>query len=88
MNASEFKTKCLAELDRVDRTGEPVVILKHGRPVARLVRDTSESKSPANMFKGMVEIAGDIVSPTGAAEDWNALSTPRGPGARGKSSPG
>jgi prevent-host-death family protein len=37
MMASRFKAECLAVLDRVQRTRQPVVITKHGRPVARLV---------------------------------------------------
>ena len=36
INASDFKARCLAILDRVQETGEPVVILKRGRPVAEL----------------------------------------------------
>jgi prevent-host-death family protein len=36
VNDSEFKAKCFAILDEVEETGEPVTILKRGRPVARL----------------------------------------------------
>jgi prevent-host-death family protein len=32
MKASEFKARCLAILDEVERTGEVVVISKRGRP--------------------------------------------------------
>jgi prevent-host-death family protein len=38
MNASAFKARCLRLLDQVSRTGEEIVILKRGRPVARVVR--------------------------------------------------
>jgi prevent-host-death family protein len=37
INASEFQAKCLAILDEVAKTGEPVMILQHGKPVAPLV---------------------------------------------------
>jgi len=37
INASAFKARCLRLLDEVSRTGEELVILKRGRPVARLV---------------------------------------------------
>jgi len=37
MTASEFKAKCLKLIDRVGESGEPIIISKHGRPVARLV---------------------------------------------------
>ena len=47
INASEFKAKCLAILDQVADTGEEVLILKRGRPVAQLVRPiVSSSRSP------------------------------------------
>ncbi len=34
LNATDFKARCLAILDRVAETGERVVILKRGQPVA------------------------------------------------------
>ena len=37
IKASEFKAKCLALMDEVERTGESVVITKNGKPVAELV---------------------------------------------------
>jgi prevent-host-death family protein len=37
INASAFKARCLRLLDEVSRMGEELVILKRGRPVARLV---------------------------------------------------
>jgi len=49
--ASRFKAECLALLDQVARTRVPLVVTKHGRPVARVVpldeppgpRDTTAS---------------------------------------------
>ncbi len=35
--ASRFKAECLALLDRVERTKVPLVVTKHGRPIARVV---------------------------------------------------
>ena len=37
INAAEFKAKCLAILDEAYRTGQPVTILKRGKPVAQVV---------------------------------------------------
>ncbi|MCY4121228.1 MAG: type II toxin-antitoxin system Phd/YefM family antitoxin, partial [Acidobacteria bacterium] len=34
---SKFKATCLAVLDRVNRTGQPVLITRFGRPVAEVV---------------------------------------------------
>jgi prevent-host-death family protein len=35
--AGEFKAKCLKLMDQVARSGVPIVITKHGKPVAKLV---------------------------------------------------
>ena len=73
IKASEFKAKCLAILDEVSRTGEPVLVLKRGRPVARLLPPMmSESKHPQLTLKGTFEILGDIIEPAVPAEDWEA----------------
>lgn len=37
MGAGEFKTHCLRLLDEVADTHEPLIITKHGKPVAQLV---------------------------------------------------
>ncbi|MBW8874006.1 MAG: type II toxin-antitoxin system Phd/YefM family antitoxin [Acidobacteria bacterium] len=64
IRASEFKAKCLAILDEVERTGETVVILKRGRPVARLVPPIlGQEKYPQRSLGGTVEILGDILEP-------------------------
>lgn len=34
--ASRFKAQCLALLDEVAETGQPLVVTKHGKPVARV----------------------------------------------------
>lgn len=39
VTATEFKAKCLRLLDEVNRTGEALIISKHGKPVARVVAE-------------------------------------------------
>ncbi len=71
IKASEFKAKCLAIMDEVAATGEPVLVTKNGKPVAQLVPVKSK---PADLFgalKGSVTIKGDIISPLN--EPWEAL---------------
>jgi prevent-host-death family protein len=68
MKASEFKAKCLAILDQVERTGEPVLILKHGRVVARLASAyVAKAVSPKDRLKGTIEFSG-VVGPVVPAE--------------------
>ncbi len=74
INASDFKARCLAILDQVYETGERVVILKRGRPVAELSRVTSmKDQHPQTELKGTVVITGDIVEPVLPEEHWESL---------------
>lgn len=74
INASDFKARCLDILDRVHETGERVVILKGGRPVAELSRVVSEeNRYPQSELEGTVIIAGDVVEPVFPEEQWNSL---------------
>ena len=74
MNASEFKAKCLAILDEVCRTGEPLTVLKHGRPVAIVGPPLAEAETyPQQGLVGSVRILGDIVEePALSAGLWEA----------------
>lgn len=70
--AAVFKAECLRLMDEVARTGEPVVITKHGRPVAQLVPVPAEPRSLFGYMKDTLRITGDVVAPTG--ETWEAVS--------------
>jgi prevent-host-death family protein len=37
MSISKFKATCLAVLERVRKTGEPLLITKHGVPIAQVL---------------------------------------------------
>jgi prevent-host-death family protein len=71
IKASEFKTKCLALMDEVARTGVAVVITKNGKPVAELVPHHPRKQDPRGMFKDELFIVGDIISPIDV--EWDAL---------------
>jgi prevent-host-death family protein len=68
--AAVFKAECLRLMDEVARTGQPVVITKHGRPVAQLAPVPATSRSSFGYMKNTVRIKGDVVAPTG--ESWSA----------------
>ena len=73
-NASDFKARCLAILDRVSATGERVIILKRGRPVAELgPASHARAEYPQLELKGTVKVVGDIVGPVVPEEDWESL---------------
>lgn len=69
--AGKFKATCLQLMDQVQRTGEEIVITKHGRPVARLVpADMPATRQTFGLLSDQTAIYGDITEPTG--ETWNA----------------
>jgi prevent-host-death family protein len=74
IKASEFKARCLAILDEVGRTGESVLISKHGRPVAELVRPRRQRKGrfPQDALRGTGRTLGDIIAPALPSDAWEA----------------
>ena len=46
VGAAEFKARCLELMDRVQETGEPYVVTRHGEPVAKLVRYAQKRRRP------------------------------------------
>ena len=72
IKASEFKAKCLAVIDEVERTRQPVVITKRGKPVAELVPHAPKKKRELfGLLKDELFIEGDIISPIDV--EWEAL---------------
>ena len=72
ISAAVFKAECLKLMDEVARTGRPIVITKHGRPVAQLAPVPAAPKSSFGYMKNTLSIQGDVVAPTG--EPWGADS--------------
>jgi prevent-host-death family protein len=70
--AAVFKAECLKLMDEVARTGQPIVITKHGKPVAQLAPVPAEPKSLFGYMRNTFRIKGDVVAPTD--EHWNAVS--------------
>jgi len=76
MTISEFKATCLSVIDRVKRTGQPVIITRHGEPVAMIDPPPApeNKKSWTGSFKSTGKIKGDIISPSGNIKNWDALN--------------
>jgi prevent-host-death family protein len=72
---SKFKATCLAVLERVRKTGKPVLVTRFGEPMAELVPPHSSRKLKhwVGSRAGTGQIIGDIVSPASAEDDWEAL---------------
>ncbi len=75
MPISHFKATCLAVLERVRKTGEPLLVTKRGKPIAQVIPPPSPAPAEESRFgcmRGSLEIVGDIVQPL-PEEDWEAL---------------
>jgi prevent-host-death family protein len=68
--AGEFKARCLGIMDRVQRTRQPILITKHGKPVAKLVPAEQPGEDIFGYMADKVKIVGDIVAPITPLEDW------------------
>jgi antitoxin (DNA-binding transcriptional repressor) of toxin-antitoxin stability system len=74
MAISKFNATCLATLERVRRTGQPVRVTRFGKPVADIVAPAPEAppKDWLGSLRGTLEIRGDIVSPSSELVEWEA----------------
>ncbi len=69
ISAADFKAHCLALLDEVSTTREPLIVTKRGKPVAKVV--AIEPHADHKPLRGSVRFVGDVVGPIDEA--WNAL---------------
>ena len=75
MAISEFKARCLAIIERVRKTGQPLLITKRGVPVAQVLPPPLPEPAKTSAFgcmKGTVEELGDITEPL-PEELWEVL---------------
>ena len=70
IKVTKFKAQCLALLDNVAKTHEPLVITKHGVPVAKVLPFDNEKDLPGTPLKGLATFVGDIMSPID--DEWGA----------------
>ena len=85
MAVGEFKAKCLAVIEEVKTTGEPVLLTKRGMPVARvtsLIEMPREKGSILGRLKSLGNIQGDIVASDLSDEEWDRMSGESWPGPR------
>ncbi len=68
--ANEFKTHCLSLLDQVAETGEEIIILKRGKPVARLMPLATVATSPQATLIGTMLATDDLLDPPLPSDAW------------------
>ncbi|MFQ5737507.1 MAG: type II toxin-antitoxin system Phd/YefM family antitoxin [Acidobacteriota bacterium] len=75
MAISKFKATCLAVLERVRRTGQPLLVTRRGVPVAQVLpppRAVPGKESAFACMEGTAEQISDILEPL-PPDDWEAL---------------
>ncbi len=75
MAISQFKATCLAVLERVRQTGQPLLVTRRGKPIARIMPPPPPEQARDSRFgcmKHKIEFQGDIVGPL-PDEDWEVL---------------
>jgi len=75
VSISEFKATCLALLDKVKKTGQPLIVTRRGEPIAQVIPPPPvETRSSwLGSLQSTGEIVGDIISPAVTPEEWEAL---------------
>jgi prevent-host-death family protein len=70
---SVFKARCLSMLERVRRTGAPLLITKRGEPIAEIVAPSAAHSRQEwiGAAAGTGTLTGDVIEPLGA-DDWEA----------------
>ena len=70
---SKFKATCLAVLEKVKKSGHPVLVTRFGQPIAQIVPPDAPKRAPQlGTGVGSITIVGDIVGPISDISDWEA----------------
>lgn len=74
----ELEATCLGVLERVRKTGEPVLVTRRGAPVAQITPAprTQAKASAFGCMRGTAEQISDIVAPLPLEECWAMRSGP------------
>jgi prevent-host-death family protein len=72
---SKFKATCLSLLDRVKKTGQPIIVTRRGEPIAQVISPPAPRKTAAwlGSFKSTGKITGDIISPVIEEKEWGVM---------------
>jgi len=73
---SKFKATCLAVLERVRTTNQPIRVTRFGKPIADIMPPANVEKPRRRFGTGRGVILGDIVGPAVDLSDWEAENGP------------
>jgi antitoxin (DNA-binding transcriptional repressor) of toxin-antitoxin stability system len=70
IRASVFKAGCLAIMDKIQSTGEPVIVTKRGAPVVKVIPVQATDGELFGFMAGKFQVIGDIESPLVPLKNW------------------
>src|SRR6267378_3103038 len=73
---SKFKATCLAVLEKVRKSNEPILVTRFGHPIAEIGPPGGVKKIKLGGGAGTAVILGDIVGPIGDISDWETAQDP------------
>ena len=75
VSISKFKATCLGLLDKVKRTGQPILVTKRDEPIAQIIPPAPPDHpgSWLGSFRSTGKIVGDIVSSPVDEDEWESL---------------
>lgn len=71
INAAAFKARCLALIDEVAESGQPITVTKRGKAKVQIVAVRDKPKTLFGATKGTFKILGDIVGPIIDPAEWD-----------------
>ena len=71
INAAAFKARCLALIDEVAESGQPITVTKRGKAKVQIVAVREKPKTLIGATKGTFKIVGDIVGPIVDKDEWD-----------------
>jgi prevent-host-death family protein len=74
ISVSKAKATLLAVVKKVERTGKPVRLTKHGKAVVEIVPSRTNTKArELGTMAGTVEVHGDIVGSIVSQDEWDVF---------------
>ena len=70
---SEFKARCLTLLEEVAEKHHMLIITKFGKPIAKITPIENTKPPLLGSWKGVVQVAGDIVN-FDTSDEWEAVN--------------
>jgi antitoxin (DNA-binding transcriptional repressor) of toxin-antitoxin stability system len=76
MTTGKFKARCLAVIEEVQTTGEPVVVRERGAAMVKVVPAAAEESGLLGFMVGEFKITGGIESPVFPVKRWESVKGP------------